>query len=71
MPSKTCSNAIFTAVTLAGLLLTTNTLAAAADTDLCSGLLSSALRNAARSRDVDASRRATQAASACNRVPET
>ena len=75
MPSKTSSNAIFTAVTLAGLLLTTTTwaapAAAAADTDLCGSLLSSALRNAARSRDVDASRRATQAASACNRVPET
>lgn len=40
------------------------------DSNLCGAPLSQALREAARSRDIQVSKRATLAASACNRVPE-
>jgi tetratricopeptide (TPR) repeat protein len=40
------------------------------DGNLCGMPLSQALREAARSRDIQSSKRATEAASACNRVPE-
>ena len=74
MQSKTRLNGIFAAAMLGifvlAAILPVST-AMAANNDLCGNLLSNALRDAARSRDVEASRRATQAASACNRVPET